>query len=74
VQIARITGQGLTSIALLVVLLWAFVIGERIIVDRANAETSEALRAMRSLQLKNRRQPAATPVRPPLRRQHPELG
>ncbi len=72
--IARITGQGLTSIAVLVVLLWACAIGERIIVDRANAETSEALRAMRSLQLKNRRQPAATPVRPTQHRQRPEVG
>jgi hypothetical protein len=73
VAIARITGQGLTLIAILVVLLWACAIGERVIVDRANAETTEALRAMRSLQFKNRRQPAAIPVRP-TRRQHPELG
>jgi hypothetical protein len=42
-------------------------------VDRANAETTEAVRAMRSLQLKNRRQPAAAPAHP-ARRQHPELG
>jgi hypothetical protein len=73
VAIARITSQGLTSIAILVALLWACAIGERVIVDRANAETTEAVRAMRSLQLKNRRQPAATPVHP-ARRQHPELG
>ena len=73
VAIARITGQGLTSIAVLVTLLWACAIGERTIVDRANAETTETVRAMRSLQLKNRRQPAATPVHP-TRRQHPELG
>ena len=72
--LARITGQGLASIAFLVLLLWACVIGERIIVNRANAETTEALRAMRSLQIKNRRQPAATPLRPPLRRLRPELG
>jgi hypothetical protein len=71
--IARITVQGLTSIAILVLVLWACAIGERVIVDRANAETTEALRAMRSLQLKNRRQPAATPAHP-TRRQHPELG
>jgi hypothetical protein len=73
VAIARITGQGLTLIAILVVLLWACAIGERVIVDRANAETTEALRAMRSLQLKNRRQPAATPVHP-TRRQRSDLG
>jgi hypothetical protein len=74
VAIARITGQGLTSIAILVMLLWVCVIGERVIVDRANAETTEALRAMRSLQLKNRQQPAATPIHAPLRRLHPDLG
>jgi hypothetical protein len=72
--IARITGQGLTSIAILVVFLWACVIGERVIVARANAETTEAVRAMRSLQFKSRRQPAAAPARPTPRRQHPELG
>ena len=74
VAIARITGQGLTCIAALVVLLWACAIGERVIVDRANTETAKAVRDMHSLQLKNRRQPAATPVRPTQRRQHPELG
>jgi hypothetical protein len=74
VAIARITGHGLTSIAILVVLLWACAIGERVIVDRANAETSEALREMRSLQLKNRRQPAVTPARPMPRRPRPELS
>ena len=72
--IARITGQGLTCIAVLVALLWACAIGERVIVDRANAETSEALREMRSLQLKNRRQPAVTPARPMPRRPRPELS
>jgi hypothetical protein len=72
--LARITGQGLTSIAVLVILLWACVIGERIIVSQANAQTAEAVRAIRSLQLKNRRQPAAAPLHPPLKRQRPELG
>lgn len=72
--LAKITGEGLTAIAILVVLLWSCAVGERVIVNRANAETTEALRAMRSLQLKNRRLPAATPARPALRRMHPELG
>lgn len=72
--IARITSQGLTSIAIVVALLWACVIGERVIVRRANAETTEAVRAIRSLQLKNRREPAATPVHPTPRRLRPDLG
>jgi hypothetical protein len=74
VAIARITGQGLTSIAVLVVLLWACAIGERVIVDRADGESAKAVRAIHSLQLKNRRQPAATPVRPTRHRQRPEVG
>jgi hypothetical protein len=74
VAIGKITRQGLTSIAILVLLLWACAIGERVIVNRANAATTDALRSMRSLQLKNRRQPAATPARPTPRRLRPELG
>lgn len=72
--IARITGQGLTSIAVLVALLWACAIGERVIVERANVQAAQALRAMRSLQIKNRRPPASTPADPAQHRLHPELG
>ena len=71
--IAKITGQGLMSIAILVALLWACVIGERIVVERANAETSQTLRAMRSLQIRNRREPAAISA-PSASRPHPRLG
>lgn len=72
--IARITGQGLISIAILVALLWVCAIGERVIVERANLQAAQTLRAMRSLQIKNRRPPASTPARPAQRRLHPELG
>ncbi len=72
--LARITSQGLASITVLVMLLWACAIGERVIVDRANAETIEAMRAMRSLQRQNRRQPVATPAHPTPRRLQPDLG
>lgn len=65
--VAKITGQGLTSIAVLVALLWTCVIGERVIISRANANAVEVVRAMRELRSKNRRAPAATPV-PPSRR------
>jgi hypothetical protein len=74
VAIARITGQGLTSIAILVTLLWACVIGERLITTRANSGTSEALRAMRVLRIKNRREPAAAPAQRLSRRLRPSLG
>ena len=71
---AKITGQGLTSIAILVALLWTCVIGERLMVGRAIAGTTQVMRAMRELRLKNRRQPAATPTRPSHRRLHTEVG
>jgi len=58
--------------AVTVGLLWACIIGERILVAGANAETVEALRDIRALQFKNRRQPAHTPARAP--RVHPEAG
>ena len=74
VPVAKITGQGLTSIAILVALLWTCVIGERIILWRATAGAAQVVRAMRELRLRNRREPAATPARPSQRRMHSELG
>lgn len=72
--IAKITGQGLMSIAILVVLLWACIIGEHIVAVRARTGAAETLRAMRALRLQNRREPAAVPARPLARRSHPKLG
>ncbi|HUD99177.1 MAG TPA: hypothetical protein VMR62_06350 [Bryobacteraceae bacterium] len=72
--VAKITGQGLTSIAVLVALLWTCVIGERVILWRANARAAEAVAAMRDLRAKIRRMPAATPPRRPHRKLRAELG
>lgn len=74
VAITKITGQGLISIAILVAVLWACVIGERVIAGRANDGAAQALRAMRTLQMKNRREPAASPARPLHRRLHADVG
>ena len=74
VSVAKITGQGLTSIAVMVALLWTCVIGERVIISRANASAVEAVRAMRELRSKNRRVPAATPVPPSRRRPRVAIG
>jgi len=71
---AKITGQGLTSIAILVALLWTCAIGERIILGRATADAAQVMRAMRELRFKTRRQPAAAPARPPHRRLRTALG
>jgi hypothetical protein len=74
VSVAKITGQGLTSIAILVALLWTCVIGERVIFGRATTGAAQVVRAMRELRLKIRREPAATPARPPHRRLPTEVG
>ena len=72
--VAKITGQGLTSIAILVALLWACVIGERVMLGSAQTGAAEALRTMRELRLKNRREPAAAPAETPLRQPRLKVG
>jgi hypothetical protein len=72
--VAKITGQGLTSIAILVALLWTCVIGERVILGRANSGAAQVVRAMRELRFKTRREPAAAPARRSQSRPHPEVG
>lgn len=74
VSVAKTTGQGLTSIAILVALLWTCLICQRVILERANAGAAQVMRAMRELRLKKRRQPAAAPARPPHRRRNTEVG
>jgi len=74
VPVAKITGQGLTSIAILVAFLWTCVICQHVILGRANADSAQVMRAVRELRLKNRRQPAAMPARPPHRRRNTEIG
>jgi hypothetical protein len=60
---ARITGAGLSSIAMLVVVLWACILGEHLIVDRANREFSTAMTELHQLQMKRRAEPASVPAR-----------
>ena len=74
VAIAKITGQGLTSIAIVVALLWACALGERLVIRRANAEAAQVLSAMRVLRTRQRRQPAAAPARPLAGRRHVRQG
>jgi hypothetical protein len=72
--IAKITGQGLISIAILVAVLWSCIIGEHVMAGRASDGAAQAMRAMRTLQMKNRREPAASPLRPLHRRLHAAVG
>lgn len=62
VAVAKITGQGLSSIAILVALLWGCLIAERVIVYQANAEVFRTVRANHDLQLRRRVQPASSPI------------
>lgn len=66
--VAKITGQGLVSIAVLVALLWTCIIGERVISRRASAANEQTLRAMRALRIKILRAPATAPALPSHRR------
>ena len=68
VPIAKITGQGLASIAILVALLWGCVLGERAVVGGANRTATEVVRAMRALRT---RQPVSTSPRPAVHTLHP---
>jgi hypothetical protein len=72
--IAKITGQGLSAIALLVALLWACLIGERGLVRQAEVKRSQALEEIRRLRRQREPQRVSTPrpfaTRPP----QPALG
>jgi hypothetical protein len=62
--IAKITRQGLTSIAILVVILWGCLFAERYLTRTAQMETYRALRQIRYLKLKRHVEPATHPVAP----------
>ena len=59
--IAKITGQGLAAIGVSVALLWACVIGERAMVQRAYTERAQVLREMERLQRRQRPVPVSLP-------------
>jgi hypothetical protein len=61
-SIAKITGQGLSAIALSVALLWGCVIGERVAARRAFSERAKVLREISRMQRRQRTQPVSEPV------------
>jgi hypothetical protein len=63
--IAKITGQGLFTIALSVALLWCCLIGERVLVHHAFTERVRVIHEMDRLQRQRRPIPVNTPA--PLR-------
>ena len=56
--IAKITGQGLSAIALSVALLWACLIGERGLVRQADVKRAQALEEIRRLRRQAEPQPS----------------
>jgi len=60
--LGKITGVGLGSIALSVTILWGCILGEHLIVQRANRDFSQAMAQIRLLQSKRRAEPAFLPA------------
>jgi hypothetical protein len=70
--LAKITGAGLSAIAMLVMVLWACILGEHLIVQRANRELAGAMTEIRTLQLRKSALPTSTPM--PRHRVRPAIG
>ena len=62
--LAKITREGLVSIAILVAILWTCLLSERHLVRNSRVETYRALRDMRYLKFKRRVEPTSRPSRP----------
>lgn len=60
--IVKITGQGLSAIALSVALLWGCLIGQRVIERRAFAERALVLRDLKRMQRGPRSRPVSAPL------------
>jgi len=62
VAIAKITRPGLAGMAVSVALLWSCLLGERVIVHRANVEQARALYHLQQLRQLRPAEPVSTPV------------
>ena len=62
--IAKITREGLVSIAVLVALLWGCILAERILTRHTTMETYRVLRQIRYLKFKRHIEPASRPLSP----------
>src|ERR1700694_1528969 len=60
--IVKITGQGLAAMAISVALLWACVVGQRIVVRRAVADRVQVLREIQQMQQRQRSEPVLAPA------------
>jgi len=62
--VVKITGQGLSAIALSVALLWYCFLAERAIARRAEAERAQAIQEIHRLRQRPAPLPVSTPPRP----------
>lgn len=72
--IFKITRLGLSSIAVLVVLLWGCFFTERALVRQARIENYRVLRQMRKLKLQRHVEPASQPLPTPAWRSRQTVG
>lgn len=72
--IAKISGAGLSAIAVSVALLWGCLISERVIVRQANLEMSQTLREVRLMRLRRVSQPVSVPLPRVPRQVRPSIG
>jgi hypothetical protein len=63
--IAKITREGLVSIAILVAILWGCILAERILTRNTTMETYRVMRQIRYLKLKRHIEPASRPAPTP---------
>ena len=69
--IAKITREGLVSIAVLVAILWGCILGERILTRNTTIETYRVMRQLRYMKFKRHIEPASRPAANP---PSPSLG
>ncbi len=69
--IAKITREGLVSIAVLVAILWGCILAERILTRNTTIETYRVMRQLRYMKFKRHIEPASRPAANPL---SPSLG
>lgn len=58
----KLTGQGLSAIAVSVGLLWGCIVGERVIIRHANLQADRTRQELRQLKVRRYSQPVATPA------------
>ncbi len=66
-----ITNRGLTTLAILVALLWGCLVAERVTAVRANREASQVIEQLRRLRMKRFVEPAPQIPARPWMRPHP---